>query len=176
MSTPGANVVPVPEIRIARPGDETSIAQVLFEAFSAFRAEYTPEAFEVVTPSAEELSTRFDEGPMWVAELDGQIVGTVSTLPEPDWIYIRSMAVAPSTQGLGIGHLLLNAVEKYAIEGGFERLFLYTTYFSTGAIELYEKHGFIRGRDTTAEEWYGTPGLAMEKKLERNIKQNVVGS
>jgi len=56
-------------------------------------------------------------------------------------------------------------IEEYAISEGFEKLFLYTTYFSTGAVELYEKHGYIRGRDTTADEWYGTPGLAMEKIL-----------
>lgn len=157
-------------------GDADAIAEVLFEAFSQFKSDYTPEAFAVVTPTADEIAGRFDEGPMWVALKDDEVVGTVSVLPEPEWLYIRSMAVSPKAQGLGIGHLLLDTVEGYAIENGFDRLFLYTTYFSTGAIELYEKHGFLRGRDTTADEWYGTPGLAMDKKISREIKQNVVGS
>ena len=129
-----------------------------------------------MTPRADEVGTRFDEGPIWVAVKDGELVGTVSVLPEPEWLYIRSMAVLPSVQGSGIGHRLMDAVEEYAIGAGFERLFLYTTYFSTGAIELYEKHGFKRGRDTTAEEWFGTPGLEMDKKLEAGTKRNVVGS
>ena len=165
MSVPETKRVRVPEIRLAKPGDETAIAKVLFEAFSRFRDDYTPESFAIVTPSADEVATRFDEGPMWVAENEGEIVATVSVLPEPEWLYIRSMAVSPSAQGLGIAHRLLDAIEDYAVSEGFEKLFLYTTYFSVGAIELYEKHGFVKGRDTTADEWYGTPGLAMEKKL-----------
>ncbi|CAN5538754.1 GNAT family N-acetyltransferase [soil metagenome] len=164
------------EIRLAVPGDEDAIADVLFEAFSQFRSDYTPVAFSVVTPPAEDIAERFEEGAMWVAEIGGKILGTVSVLPEPEWLYIRSVAVLPAAQGKGIARLMMNAVEKYASENGFDRLFLYTTYFSTGAIELYEKLGFKRGRDTTAEEWYGTPGLAMDKILERKTKQNVVGS
>ncbi len=157
------------QIRLATAADAEQIVEVLFEAFSTYREFYTPEAFEVVTPKPEEIVRRFDEGPQWVAVKDDEVLGTVSVLPEPEWLYIRSMAVSPKAQGLGIGHMLMDAVEEYAIESGFDRLFLYTTYFSTGAIGLYEKHGFIRGRDTTADEWYGTPGLAMDKKLEKVI-------
>ena len=168
MSVPETKKALAPEIRLAQPGDEAAIAKVLLEAFSRFRNDYTPESFAVVTASAEEVAKRFDEGPIWVAEDQGEIVATVSVLPEPEWLYIRSMAVSPAAQGLGIAHRLLDAIEKYATHEGFEKLFLYTTYFSVGAIELYEKHGFVRGRDTTAEEWFGTPGLAMEKSLIRN--------
>jgi ribosomal protein S18 acetylase RimI-like enzyme len=164
------------QIRFAVEDDADDISALLLEAFSAFKSDYTPGSFAIVTPRVDEIVRRFDEGPMWVAVKDDEIVGTVSVLPEPEWLYIRSMAVSPKAQGLGISHRLLDAVEEYAIENGFDRLFLYTTRFSTGAIELYEKHGFLRGRETTAEEWYGTPGLAMEKKLEGNTKQNVVGS
>ncbi|MFM9903099.1 MAG: GNAT family N-acetyltransferase [Pyrinomonadaceae bacterium] len=164
------------EIRLAVPGDEDAIADVLFEAFSQFRSNYTPEAFAVVTPPADDITGRFEEGEMWVAEHQGEIVATVSVLPEPEWLYIRSMAVSPAAQGLGIAHLLLDAIEEYAIREGIEKLFLYTTYFSISAISLYEKHGFVKVRDTTAEEWYGTPGLAMEKNLVIGNKQNVVGS
>ncbi len=155
----------MPEIRRAKPGDEAAITKVLFEAFSQFHNDYTPESFAIVTPPVDEVAKRFDEGPMWVAEDKGKIVATVSVLPEPEWLYIRSMAVSPAAQRRGIAHRLLDAIGNYAVGEGFEKLFLYTTHFSIAAIELYEKHGFIRGRETTAEEWYGTPGLAMEKNL-----------
>lgn len=164
------------QIRLAAAKHAESIARILFEAFSEFESEYTSEAFGVVTPPPDEIIRRFDEGPMWVAVRDDEIVATVSVVAEPEWLYIRSMAVLPKAQGFGVGRLLLNAVEEYGIENGFDRLFLYTTYFSPGAIRLYEKNGFQRGRDTTADEWYGTPGLAMDKKIGRNIKQNATGS
>ncbi|MFT3744101.1 MAG: GNAT family N-acetyltransferase [Pyrinomonadaceae bacterium] len=168
MSRPQAkNALPrsAVEIRLAVSSDAGEISRVLFESFSTFREDYTPEAFEVVTPSPDAILSRFDEGPMWVAVVDGKIAGTASVLPEPEWLYIRSLGVVPEARGLGIANKMMAAIEEYAVGAGFDKLFLYTTYFSTGAIELYEKHGFTRGRDTTAEEWYGTPGLAMEKSL-----------
>lgn len=164
------------EIRRAVEDEADAIAGVLREAFAEFSTDYTPEAFAIVTPPADEITGRFDEGPIWVAVKQDEIVATVSTVPEPEWLYIRSMAVLPSAQGLGLGGKLLEAVERHAIEAGFERLFLYTTNFSLDAIRLYEKNGFRRGRDMSADEWYGTPGLAMEKKIGRNITQNATGS
>jgi GNAT superfamily N-acetyltransferase len=153
------------EIRLATPDDSAAIVRVLYEAFSAFREHYTAEAFEVVTPPAGEVAGRFVEGPIWVAELGGEVVGTVSLTTEPEGLYIRSMAVQPGAQGMGVGHKLLDALNDHAAGRETERIFLYTTYFVPGAKELYEKHGFTWVRDTTAEEWYGTPGLEMEKFL-----------
>jgi ribosomal protein S18 acetylase RimI-like enzyme len=152
-------------VRFATPEDAEAISGILRVAFSQFKNDYTPEAFEVVTPPATEIAMRFAAGPQWVAVVDDNPVGTVSVFPEPDHLYIRSMAVLPEAQGLGVGKKLLYAVEAYAVEVGFERLFLHTTYFSKSALRLYEKFGFQKTNDTTAEEWYGTPGLGMEKKL-----------
>lgn len=169
------NVTSFVEIRFARPEESEIISRILAEAFAEFKADYTPEALIAVTPPPDEIVKRFDEGPQWVAEKDGQAVGTVSVVPEPEHLYIRSMAVLPTAQGAGIGHKLLDAVEKYGIENGFDKLFLYTTYFSLDAIKLYERHGFQHSGDTTAEEWFGTPGLSMDKKIGR-IGKDVIRS
>lgn len=152
------------EVRLADTSDVDEIAEVLREAFGIYEHEYTPEAFEIVTPSAAEIIARFDEGPQWVATMHGEVVGTVSARVENGDLYVRSMAVTPDMQGHGIGHKLLDAIDEYSVVTEFERIFLYTTYFSTGAKELYEKHGYKWVRDTTADEWYGVPGLEMEKK------------
>ncbi len=155
-------------VRLASAADSAAIADVLFAAFSQFEREYTTEAFAVVTPPADEIATRFVEGPIWVAERDGVIVGTVSVTTEPEGLYIRSMAVHPDVQGLGVGHRLLDTVDKYFQASKLGRIYLYTTYFVPGAKELYEKHGFKWVRDTTADEWYGTPGMEMEKYVTRS--------
>ena len=155
------------KIRLADGGDSAAIADALFAAFSLNRAQYTPEAFTAVTPAVADIDGRFAEGPIWVAELDGAVVGTVSLTPEPEGLYIRSMAVRPDVQGMGIGHKLLDAVDDFISTSEIDRIFLYTTYFVPGAKEMYEKHGFKWVRDTTAEEWYGTPGLEMDKRIEQ---------
>ena len=164
------------QIRLAVADESGEIAEVILQAFGPLEQDYTPESFAIVTPSADEVRARFEEGPMWVAVKGGEIVASVSVLPEPEWLYIRSMAVSPTAQGVGVGEKLLNEIEKYAIENGFDRLFLYSTDFSKNAIRLYERNGFELVRYTTAEEWFGTAGRAMEKDLVIGNKQIVVGS
>jgi GNAT superfamily N-acetyltransferase len=151
------------KVRHAVPGDAEGIVNVLREAFGVYRENYTPEAFDAVTPNADQIIARFDEGPQWVAEIDGEIVGTVSLRADADALYVRSMAVSPNLQGQGVGHVLLKAVNEYADRSGHERIYLHTTYFVPGAGEMYAKHGFRWVRDTAPEEWLGVPGLEMER-------------
>ena len=68
-------------VRQASENNSAAIADVLFAAFSQFENQYTPESFAIVTPPVDEIATRFVEGPLWVAERDDEIVGTVSRQP-----------------------------------------------------------------------------------------------
>jgi ribosomal protein S18 acetylase RimI-like enzyme len=164
------------QISLASKANAETIAKILSEAFAEFDDKYTPEALKYVTPAADEVRRRFAEGPIWLALKNDEIVGTVSVVSEPDRLYIRSMAVSPAAQGHGVGGRLLETIEDYARSSDIDTLFLYTTHFSTDAISLYEKHGFVKGRETTAEEWCGTPGLEMWKYLKKDIKTNAIGS
>jgi len=153
------------EIRLASPGDEGAMSEVLREAFTVVRDHYSEDAFVIVTPSSSTISSRFDEGPMWVGAHGGRIVGTVSVMDEPEGLYIRSMAVRPDSQGKGIAHRLLEVIDEYAATTDHERAFLYTTYFTPGVKEMYEKHGYAWCREIFPEEWHGTGGLEMDKSL-----------
>lgn len=158
---------PEVHVRFATREDAGEISRVILEAFGAIRDRYNPEAFADVTPDETRVASRFDEGALWVAEADGKVVGTVSLSNEPDGLYVRSMAVSPEFQGLGIGHKLLDALHEYAAKSETKRVFLYTLPFQLGARELYEKHGYTWVRDTPAEEWFNVPGLEMEKLLDK---------
>lgn len=153
------------EIRLAAPGDEDTIASLIFEAFRPYRDEYTPDAFEYTAASADRIRERFPEGPIWLAYVADEAVGTVSGLPEPERFYIRSMAVKPDAQGGGVGQRLLEALEAHARKTGYERLYLYTTFVLPGARRLYEKNGFTVVRETQPEEWFDMAGLEMEKVI-----------
>ncbi|MGD9589046.1 MAG: GNAT family N-acetyltransferase [Pyrinomonadaceae bacterium] len=162
---PEAKKAPELSIRLAEPGDEDIIAALILEAFAPFREQYTPDAFEYTAATAKRIRERYDEGPMWLAAFDGEFVGTVSGLPDGERFYIRSMAIKPSAQRLGIGQKLLEALETYGREEGFEKLYLYTTHVLPGARRLYEKNGFYVLRETAPEEWFGMGGIEMEKVL-----------
>lgn len=154
------------DIRRAAESDSEVIAALIREAFDPFESQYTTGAFEYTTPVADVIRERFAEGPIWLAYIGEEPVGTVSGLPEEERFYIRSMAIKPSAQRGGIGQRLLETLEAFAHEAGYEKLYLYTTFVLPGAKRLYEKNGFYVARETAPEEWFDMGGLEMEKKLD----------
>jgi putative acetyltransferase len=150
-------------IRKAKHRDATAIESLLYESFLEYERAYTPEAFHITTPEKREIESRIKHWIVWVALHANVIVGTVSAHPEGEALHIRSMAVRPSMRGRGIGKLLLQRVEQFALANGYKRLILNTTPFLASAIRLYERFGF---RVTGSErEWFGTRLTAMAKQV-----------
>jgi len=150
-------------IRLAVPGDAPSIASVLYAAFVEYSAAYTPAAFAATTPTPEQIQSRLNEGPVWVALHDCAIIGTVSAVPKGAGLYIRSMAVLPQARGRGIGKLLLRHTERFATAHGCTYVMLSTTPFLTSAIRLYEAFGFQRSDEP--QDLFGTALFTMVKTL-----------
>jgi hypothetical protein len=50
--------------------------------FHGAAGQNTPAAYEATTPTAEQIAARFGEGPIWLAEQEGDVVGTVSVVPQ----------------------------------------------------------------------------------------------
>ncbi|SER97007.1 amino-acid N-acetyltransferase [Actinokineospora terrae] len=75
----------------------------------------------------------------WVAEVDGELVGcgALHVLWE-DIAEIRTIAVAPSARGKGVGHVLARQLVDVARDLGLGRIFVLT--FETG---FFAKHGFV---------------------------------
>jgi GNAT superfamily N-acetyltransferase len=151
-------------IRLAEIQEAASVASVLYQSFVEFRALYTPAAFAATTPSQDQIRKRWSEGPVWVAVQNHAVVGTVSAVPKGEALYLRSMAVLPPARGQKIGRLLLEQVERFAVERGFRSLYLSTTPFLTRAIRLYEQSGFRRS-SAEPHDLHGTPLFTMEKRL-----------
>src|SRR4051794_28572450 len=110
-------------VRLAAPTDASAIATVLQEAFAEYASLYTPEALAATTPRAEQIKIRMSEGPVWVAVLEGAVVGTVAAATRAEGLYVRGMGVLPQARGHRIGELLLGAIDAYATEHGYTRLF-----------------------------------------------------
>ena len=157
------------QLRRARAGDEIAISSVLLEAFREYLPQYTPAGFAATTPSPSEVLQRMEEGPVWVAMIEPDIVGTVSAVLRGERaLYIRGMAVLPQARGLQIGNLLFGLIEEHAKEHGCSKLVLSTTPFLDRAIRLYERLGFVR-TDEGPDDLHGTPLFTMEKVLESGL-------
>lgn len=152
------------EIRRAGPEDAPVIATVLHESFVEFRTLYTDGGFSATALGNDQILARMLEGPVWVAQREGAMLGTVAAVVKGDSIYIRGMAVLPNARGSGAGTRLLLRVELWTRSQGCTRLFLSTTPFLDSAIRLYERFGFHR-TDEGMHDLFGTPLFTMEKIL-----------
>lgn len=157
------------KVRLATIDEAFIVSLVLREAFAEYKHLYTVEAFTATTLTPEQIKKRWDEGPVWIVQYDGQVVGTVAAVPKEQSLYIRSMAIRTEARGLGLGKLLLEQVENFARQQGFRRLFLSTTPFLDSAIRLYEQFGFIRV-DEGPHELHGTPLFTMEKPVRLDLE------
>jgi len=82
-------------------------------------------------------------GFIFLAEYDGEIVGTAALIPEHAGEYeLAKMAVRPDMQGRGISKLLLQACLDAAINSGAKKLILFSNSQLQTALKLYQKFGF----------------------------------
>jgi ribosomal protein S18 acetylase RimI-like enzyme len=151
-------------VRRATLRDANAVSRVLDSAFAEFRHLYTPEAYAASVPSETGIATRLHEGPLWVAERDSVVVGTVSAVQQDDLVMIRGMAVSPLARGLALGRTLLKSAEDFGHRQGCGQAALYTTAFLAAAIALYRSSGYLFTGE--AESPNGTELLRMIKRLE----------
>ena len=103
--------------------------------------------------SVADTRKRCADGETWLAEVDGEIVATVTLLPpektrgsphydRPDVAKFGQFCVAPEHQGRGVGALLLDHVEARARALQARELALDTAEGATGLIAWYTRRGY----------------------------------
>ena len=114
----------------------------LKEAPYAFGSTYAREleTTEAMWRSGLVARTRF------VAEVDGEVVGTVSGGPGKarNASAVTAMWVDPAFRRQGIGDLLLTTVLEWALTKRYREVFLWVTERNDNAERLYLRHGFVR--------------------------------
>ncbi|XP_041827784.1 probable N-acetyltransferase CML1 [Melanotaenia boesemani] len=93
----------------------------------------------------------------WVAESDGQVVGTVACLPAettPECLELKRMAVQRSHRGMGIAKALCRTVADFTRDRGYAAVILYTSMVATDAQKLYEHMGYKRIREFVLPEFF----------------------
>jgi len=82
-------------------------------------------------------------GFIWMAEADGQLVGSAGLIKEHEGEYeLAKMAVTPAYRGKGISKLLIEKCLQQAKEIGAVKLTLFSNHQLQTALSLYQKYGF----------------------------------
>jgi DNA-binding MarR family transcriptional regulator/GNAT superfamily N-acetyltransferase len=99
----------------------------------------------------------------WIAERDGEIVGTVMVVEKTKTVsQLRLLLVEPTARGLGIGRRLVQEVIDFSRRAGYKRVRLWTQSELTSARKIYKAAGFeivgkegheSFGRKLNAEVW-----------------------
>src|SRR5882672_6169760 len=71
-------------IRRAELQDASDIASVLRQSFLEYEDQYTPEGFAATTPGEQQVRSRMEEGPVWIALLSKQ--SSAMSLAQPQWL------------------------------------------------------------------------------------------
>ena len=148
-------------VRRARPGDLDAVGEVTVAAY----AEFTEGPDDHYIALLRDAARRDREAQLWLAELDGEVVGTVTLTPEGSpWREIgepgegefRMLAVAPSARRRGVGEALMQLVFERFRELGAHAIVMSSLAEMTAAHRVYARLGFVR---LPERDWSPVPGV-----------------
>ena len=130
-------------VRTYEPRDAEAVHSLLIEAYSAWDARYVPLPHDdwVAWMTSDE---EFDPAAWFLAERDGELVAC-ALYWSTGWL--KDIAVRASERGRGLGKaLLLRGFGEFTRRGA-QRIGLKVDAANpTGAIQLYERHGYVADR------------------------------
>lgn len=113
--------------------DQNALVQIFSDAFGDLREE----SLELI-----DYNTSSEGSVLWVAELNEEVVGTLTSTKEGDVQKVTALAVHPKMQGKGIGTALLNWTRDFALRHGEKYVMLDVEIDNVQALSVYEKAGF----------------------------------
>ena len=141
------------KLRTYEPGDPSKVCYFqykLYERQYQFNGYYEQEMLSGMA----ELYDDLEGSQMWIAELDGKMVGDIAVVRRgKDRAQLRWLGVDMDAQGQGLGNRLLEAALSFCREKGYIHLFLGTLDILKPARHLYAKFGFHRTKSEFYNEW-----------------------
>ena len=148
-------------IRLATPEDFERVGELTVAAY----APHTDGPTDFYIERLRDVATRAREAEVWVAEIDGQVVGGVTRTPlgspwreiaRDDEAEFRMLATDPAFQGRGIARALVAHLIELARADGDRAIVMSSEAGMAKAHSLYESMGFRRTPD---RDWHPLPTI-----------------
>ncbi|KQL49621.1 hypothetical protein AN963_07805 [Brevibacillus choshinensis] len=106
-------------------------------------------------------------GNLWLAEVNGQIVGSIAITRSSERVaQLRWFVIDESYQGMGIGKKLMDTAIAFCNEQEYHHVFLWTVSILETARYLYQKYNFTLTEEKSNKEWTGSTLLEERWDLE----------
>ena len=111
-----------------------------------------------------------------VVKRKGTVVAFHVICPVLDEMHILNLAIAPTLQGQGLGHVLMDDILSLAQKGGAAKLFLEVRRSNGRAQSLYRKWGFseiaVRGGYYRFDDQLREDALVFARELDGETKKD----
>jgi len=138
-------------IRSARDEDSESLIVLIDAVFSEYPGcvlDVDVDMPELRKPAS---SAKAESGRWWVAEIDGQLVGSAAVMPfEEKSVELKRLYISPAARRRGLGAHLVALAESEARSRDARSLVLWTDTRFADAHRLYERLGYARSPGTRA--------------------------
>ncbi|MCK1985764.1 MULTISPECIES: bifunctional helix-turn-helix transcriptional regulator/GNAT family N-acetyltransferase [Peribacillus] len=95
-----------------------------------------------------------DGGELWIAEVNGEIVGSIAITKFSDTVaQLKWFILNENYQGMGIGKKLMETALNFSKEQNYQHVFLWTVSTLETARHLYKKYNFRLTEEKTNDEW-----------------------
>lgn len=146
------------EVRPAVAEDMPAVRRIVAAAYAEFKPWLTPANWALMTSNIAKVIESGAPGLLRVAQLGGQLAGTVTYLPPgpkdyrrvpPEWAVIRVLGVDPALRGRGVARALTADCLALAQADQAPAVGLHTAEMMVAARTLYEHAGFVHQHDFT---------------------------
>ncbi len=127
-----------PILRPACPEDEPAVRDLVRTAFAPYAARMGREPM----PMHADHAAAIERAGVWVAEVDGAVVGVLEVEPRPGHLYVDIVAAGTGWRGRGVGRSLLRRADAEARRRGLPELRLLTHETMTENVALYTRTGW----------------------------------
>lgn len=131
-------------LRAPQPGDMGWVVQAHGEIYAkeyGWNSDFEALVAEIVAKYLRAYQPQWER--CWIAELDGQRVGSVFVVRKSKTIaQLRMLIVLPQARGLGLGAQLTDECIAFARSVGYKKMQLWTNSCLDAARSLYAKRGF----------------------------------